>query len=333
MPGSSRGPGEQLFPHACVPLFGVDQRTCLGIAVKATCQLSTGAALPRESQEEVQLVDALDSRGMLQTPADITPERSGTSIAVRASVRAETREVSIEVGHLVGHFRHFPDRHWARNEDQWTILESEGDATAHELSWAGAYGGACGTIVWEANPLGVGFVLETGRAEGVALPWLEETGAELKHPSGRPPATLPSFLPAHWADRRSFFAFDDETRGRALCWPRDLDGRFFDVVPQRWVHRPFLRGGEVIRLTGLALHTAMSGGTPSWSGVVPRRAFRLLYGKRTIPLELAILRLEPEQDKAVMTFAATVPYPLFQDAPPIQIVEKRIVDRVRPGDR
>jgi hypothetical protein len=328
MPGSARGPAATYYPYAVAPFFDAALQPLLGIAVKATCVLSTGVTLPRADQEEVQLVDTLSPQGLLQLPADLALRRTGTSIAFVGEIAARSDIVELSVGQVARAYRVSPPLRWARQGATSTKLPTGEPWPSRELAWTSFYGGTDGAETWEANPLGIGFVRESGEADGQALPLLTEIGAEVSNPADRPPATLPCFLPSHWADRRAFFPFDETRRRDALSWPRDLDERFFDVVPQCWVHRPFLRGGEPIEIAGLARHPALGGDDGVWHGFVPRRAFRLLFRGKTLPLPLTLLRLEPAQDRAVLTFSTTLAYPLGTPKPPhVQIVEKRIAER------
>ena len=335
IPGSASGPDAVHFPHAFAPLYDASQRTHLAIALKASFRLSTGAPLPRASQEQALLVDVHGVDGSLQTPADIALGRTGTSVAVRGRIADSSAELalSVEVGPLSGRYRFSPNRIWARRGNGWEASERR-DGSSHaqrEFSWVSFFGGTDGDVTYGANPVGTGFVVVAERAEGRAIPALEEVGAEIQEPLARGRATLPSFLPAHWEDRRALFPFDDSRRGDALSWPENLDPRFFDVVPQCWVQRPFFRGGEPIRISGLVTAASPSGAPMLCTSSIPRRAFRLVYGHKTVPMDLTIVRIEPAEDLIVLTFAATVRRSFTStDAPPIQIVEKRVVERAEP---
>jgi len=81
---------------------------------------------------------------------------------------------------------------------------------------------------------------------------------------------------------------------RAPLMPDDFDPRAQDVAPDEAVLRPFLRGGEPVRLENVGV-------VGERRGALPRVLLRVTYGNHIVRPELDIVRLCPAKDRAWLT--------------------------------
>ena len=138
------------------------------------------------------------------------------------------------------------------------------------LDYALAYGGTLTdetgrpTASWEENPAGLGFatVDALDGSEEWPAPQIGELGEFLAARDPTAAMSVRGFGPVAkaWLPRRALAGtFDDTWKCiRHPRMPRDYDLGFWNAAPMALQLRPFLRGDEAIRLTGLDLSPEQS---------------------------------------------------------------------------
>ncbi|WPH21121.1 DUF2169 family type VI secretion system accessory protein [Variovorax paradoxus] len=104
------------------------------------------------------------------------------------------------------------------------------------------------------NPVGTGFAVSRGNANGLRLPNIEYPGQPVRSWEDRFPPAGFGPIEAHWQPRASFAgSYDDHwLKTRQPLLPEDFDDRFFQCAPADQQSPEFLRGGEPVVMYRLA---------------------------------------------------------------------------------
>jgi hypothetical protein len=326
--GGALGPP---WPHAASAIVDERARTQLVVAVRITWSLDTNAAAASEDQEHPVLADRFSERGALDAPSDLVLRRSGTNVVVRGHVVASPARrvtevpIALRVGIIASDLVLSGAREWRSIPGGGYEPSQAAPIDRIALTPALAFGGAHGNLREDRNPLGKGLWDKDSNesAEGLPLPEIEHVAERVSAPSDRPSPALWCPIAPHWMPRYQYAGTYDELwrARRAPFVPRDFNVRFWDVVPEAMVHRPFLRGGETIRLVGL--------GAPI-EAIVPRFELRLRCGPRTVVMPLVTLAIDADTRKLALTYSGSLEMPkVVHKGPAIHILEKRVIEHGR----
>jgi hypothetical protein len=216
--------------------------------------------------------------------------------------------VSVSVAERQTVLRVVGDRVWRR----------DGTATAPEpftempLVWERAYGGrhASGEreFAEQRNPVGCGFLGERdpSELEGSPAPNLLDPQAPLERLGDE--AVPACFAPSAgaWLPRREFAGTYDAAwqRGRAPYLPDDFDPRFLQCATGELCFERFLQGTEAVRIGGMTLEGPIEFTVPT---VRPQIEVVVAGSPATPRAELETLWIEPDENRASMTWRALVP--------------------------
>ena len=184
--------------------------------------------------------------------------------------------------------------------------------TEMALVWERAYGGLQTSrdqvLAEERNPVGCGFLGERQPAEleGSPAPNLLDPQAPLQRLGD---AAMPAcFAPiaAAWLPRRDFAGTYDAAwqRNRAPYLPADFDPRFLQCATGELCFDRFLQGNEPVRLSGMTLGDPIEFAAPT---VRPQIEVAISGSPVDARAELETLWIEPDENRASMTWRAHVP--------------------------
>jgi hypothetical protein len=204
---------------------------------------------------------------------------------------------------------------------------------AMPLVWERAFGGVHATDerihAEERNPVGCGFSGERKKEEmeGEPVPNIEDVATPLQE-LGQPvqPACFAP-IAASWLPRRAFAGtYDDRwQRARAPYLPEDFDPRFLQTAMSEFAFDRYLQGGEPVKAIGVAPDGPISFTLPH----CPLSLEVVIAGATQRPaVNLETLLIEPDQNRACLTWRAAVPC----DRQALK-VERIIVDMARRSDR
>lgn len=298
---------------------GVD--TLFAVA-KGTFRLSP-AVVPADEQRPIALKDRYAgdpaSTGILEA-ADVGLARPGTDVLLVGSAWApkghQAREatVSLRVGPVFKEAIVSGDRRWEAGPLGLKATPPEPFEKV-PLVWERAFGGidrapgdSTRVDAEPRNPAGTGFRLRAGGSPlaGALLPNVELPSERVRSPGDRPAPCGFGPVAPHWLPRRSWAGTYDEAwvRTRAPYLPADFDPRFLQCAPPDQVVPGHLKGGEPVRLEGLAPSGALSFSLP------PLRlsfTFRLDQGRETRPGTLDTVVLEPDAGRVLLVWRAALP--------------------------
>jgi len=312
------------FATALMPALnkeGVDHAV---VVVKGTFPIVTDSSGEVE-QRPVAWPDAhygAPDKSSVKYAGDAALRKPGTDVYLVACAHAPRSGVavfdaSIEVGSTVRKtVRVIGDRVWYRVLGSWKATEPrpvERVPVLYERAfggWTPTGGGAPGSDFEPRNPVGVGYggPNPPKSLEGKPLPNIEDPRQPLGSPWDRPePAGLGAIAP-WWAQRYRWAGTLDEAWQAERCplLPLDFDERYFQVAPPDLVTPKHLTGGEPVRLTNL---------DPKGSEVftLPRRQVRItarIRGSESVhDAALDTVCIEPEENRVVLAWRATIPCP------------------------
>lgn len=254
--------------------------------------------------------------------SDFVPCRPATDVVVKGEARAPggrpvtSMTVEVEVGPLKRALAIHGDRVWRKSGLFGFKPGPAKPFTAMPLDWEHAFGGtvagADGTVIarHEENPVGRGWVVDPKRADGIAMPNVEDPAAPLATPKDRPAPAGFGFVAPDWLPRRALAGTYDaawEERRMPLL-PGDFDDRFFNAAPAAMQASPHLEGGERVRLAGFDP-------AGEWRFRLPADTLtaRLLFPAdvvETHPLRLDAVVLEPGEERLQMVWRLTRPAPV-----------------------
>lgn len=288
------------------------------VVVKGTFTVTRGAPIAiSEEQAPIELADVYgDEPGTssLTYASDGALRKPGTDVYVVGTAHSPRgKSPYVDVGLGVGSFirksfRVFGDRIWRRSLGVWLATAPE-PFTALPIVWERAFGGRdqagkdpARPKVDRRNPVGTGF----GATEGSRLPNLEDLRALIRSPGSRPePMGLGAIAP-HW-EARARWAGTMDTRWReerCPLLPLDFDYRFMQVAPPDQIVPGNLRGGEQVRLLGCHPQGGFEFSVPAHRVTV---SAQIRGVEKKNPAVIDTLLIEPDLDRVVVTWRASVP--------------------------
>lgn len=238
--------------------------------------------------------------------------KPGTDVVLVGSAHAPSDRpipachVSVVVGSLRKSIAVFGDRTWVRGAAR-PRPSAPMPFTELPLTYERAFGGTVldGDKVWSEprNPVGRG--LRGGRSQrdmlGVALPNLEDPGAQIRDVDDAPAPCCGGFVAPSWLPRRAFAGTYDATwsRERAPFLPEDFQWRFFSVAsPGLWAERGLV-GGEPVELHNISPDGERKFSLPRCEFIVVAHEARRVWD---VPTALETVLLEPSMGSLSMTW-------------------------------
>lgn len=287
----------------------------LHVIVKATLALRPKLSLAPE-QIEPTLADeyyADPATSSLRAASEMHIGKPGTDVllvghACAAEERPVARmHVSLSVAGRRKQLLVSGDRTWSDGKPTSAV-----PFTTMPLVWERAFGGMHRNgermIAEERNPVGCGFAGERSAEEMQRrpVPNLEDPAAPLQQHGQL--ATPACFAPvaAAWLPRRAYAGTYDESwqRGRAPYLPDDFDPRFLHCASGELAFDRYLQGGESVEVAGVTHDGPISFKIPASPLSV---AVTLAGSPQHPPVNLETLLIEPDQNRACLTWRAAVP--------------------------
>jgi hypothetical protein len=310
-------------PAAWTVGFRRDGREVLVVITKATYLIPHDGSDAVLAAEHVELTaaDRFSGEPGLSSPlfeTDFAHQKAACDVLLVGSAyapggRAVTRcDVALKVGTWVKRFAVVGHRHWRRQLVGVSATRPE-PFLQQEINYDVAFGGTDRTkesqgqtTAYAVNPVGKGYWLHAGAADGQPLPNTEEIGRPVDSHSGRyePMALAP--IGRNWAQRLCYAGTYDRQwmENVAPLWPHDFDERYFQAAPADQIIA-FPSGGEEVLLRNL---------TPDGhcSFRLPRQAVPVTFiphhGRDvTLQSNLDTVVLEPDAGRFTLTWRAVLP--------------------------
>jgi hypothetical protein len=244
----------------------------------------------------------------LRADDDLAPFKPNADVWIDATARApngrpaRTWEVRARIGALDRRLAITGPRAWVKALIGYELSSPE-PALEVPVRYERAFGGSTADAVCEENPIGAGFVSDRGRPDVVIAPQIEAPGDPITQ-IGR--AHVPrGMLPIHksWLPRRAYAGTFD-ARWKEERWPRlplDFSPAYYNAAHPDFVYDGYLRGDEVVEISGVAEST-LSFRLPACIAAVTTRPESALT-----PLVLDTLFVDVDGAKAVMTWRCSFP--------------------------
>jgi len=180
------------------------------------------------------------------------------------------------------------------------------------LVWERAFGGVHKTedkvFAEERNPIGCGFRGERSSSEfeGHPVPNLEDPSAPLQSLGQSPaPACFAPVSPS-WLPRRAFAGTYDEKwqKQRAPYLPDDFDPRFLQCAAPELTFDRYLEGNEPVEIHGASNTGAIGFQLPTARPII---SVKIAGAEQEPWANLETLLLEPDENRATLTWRAAVP--------------------------
>jgi hypothetical protein len=303
------------FAARITVLPDADAIDTLHVLVKATVNLSPRISLAKE-QLPVTLADAYHGepgRSSLREVSEMHIGKPGTDVIITGCARPPgghpVREmlVTARVADRQRVIRVVGDRLWDRDGRAGAPEPFE----AMPLVWERAYGGVddAGREVTgeERNPVGVGFLGDRspGDLAGTRAPNLLDPQQPCERLGDVSDPSCFAPVAAAWLPRRHYAGTYDAAwqRQRAPYLPKDFDARFLQCAAGGFAFEHFFSGGEPISISGMAAEADVAFEVPT---VAPRVLVRIAKRTETPDAHLETLWIEPEFNRAQITWRATV---------------------------
>jgi hypothetical protein len=286
----------------------------LYVIVKATVTIQPRIAL---APEQLPITTADEYHGdpassSLKAVSDLHIGKPGTDVLITGHARAPRpiteMVVVVSVAERQKALRVIGDRVWRRDG---TASQPEA-FTEMPLVWERAYGGLHTSgekvLAEEHNPVGCGFLGERKPTELENSPapnLLDPAAPQDKLGDAALPACFAPSAPG-WLPRRAFAGTYDAAwqRGRAPYLPDDFDPRFLQCATETLRFERFLQGTEPVRITGMTLSGPVEFAMPT---VRPEVEVTVAGTPVTPRAELETLWIEPDSNRATLTWRASVP--------------------------
>jgi len=298
-----------------------DGRKSLTAVAKATFSIpsQSGAVcrLASEQLEPLPLPTYVGERwqSSILRPADVVPYKPGTDVVLIGHAYAPKERpvtelsVSVKVADLHKSLVVVGDRQWHRAAGELVMTKPE-PFVRMPLVYERAFGG-CPPSQREKqqpdhdqrNPVGTGYCVVEGDADGMRLPNLEAPEARITSWRSVPPVAGFGAIDAHWAGRRRFAGTFDTT-WRATQFPRmplDLDPRFHCVASPGLGSSVSLFGPLDVELVHLTPEPVLRFVLPE---VRVRVDFHLAGFTHERRAELWTIVIEPDGGQVTMTWGA-----------------------------
>lgn len=254
-------------------------------------------------------------RSSILRPADVVPYKPGSDVVLIGHAHSPhgravaELNASLKVGHLHKSLVVVGDRQW-RGTSRGPVMSEPVPFERMPLVYERAFGGCPpsqrGRVSPDhdqRNPVGTGYCVVEGDADGMRLPNLEAPEARIHSWRTVPPVAGFGAIDAHWAGRRCFAGtFDAGWRTSQRPYlPRDLDPRFHSVAsPGLW--SPVSLFGELpVELVHLALKPVLRFRLPE---VRLQADFQLGDHVQERSAELWMIVLEPDERRVSMVWGA-----------------------------
>ena len=312
------------FAAALITSLDQDGADQLSVLVKATYRLDSAGPLQiAEDQVPVHMADVSDGEpgeSSVRYESDSCPTKPGTDVVLVGKAyppggRATSMDVSLQVAGLRKVVRVFGERVWTRAIG-WAMsrpLPFEEMPLSYERAFGGwdrSHPDPTQHTFDDHNPVGAGFSSE-GRAErleGLRLPNLEDPAHLIDQWKSRPSVAGFGFVGRGWLPRRLFAGTYDEawSQERSPLLPKDFDVRFYCGAPEGLVATPHLRGGERVQVQGASRRGVLAFDLPA-----PEIEMVLSIRRdiRTAKPVLDTVIVEPDDERVVLSYRATVPCP------------------------
>ncbi|MGH8176801.1 MAG: DUF2169 family type VI secretion system accessory protein [Steroidobacter sp.] len=291
---------------------GVDT---LYVVVKATLMLRPNLSLAPEQAPPAMADEYYDdpATSSLRVASEMHIGKAGTDVLLVGHARppgnrqVERMKVSLSVAERRKELLVSGDRTW-----------SDGKPTnpmpfeAMPLVWERAFGGVHRlddrVLAEERNPVGCGFAGErsANEIEQQPVPNLEDPAAPLeKLGQLSTPACFAPVAPA-WLPRRAYAGTYDANwqRTRAPYLPADFDPRFLQSAAAEFAFDRYLQGGEPVTISGVSPDAPVSFTLPP----SPLSLEVLVAGaSQRPPANLETLLIEPDENRACLTWRAALP--------------------------
>ena len=325
------------FAAALLPSLDQDGVDQLSVLVKATYRIEARGPLSiAEQQVPVHVADVRHGESetsSVKYESDSCPSKPGTDVVLVGKAypprgRATIADVSLQVAKLRKVVRVFGERAWTRALT-WVMsnpLPFEEMPLVYERAFGGwdrSHPDAKHHTCEERNPVGTGFSSE-GRAErmeGLRLPNLEDPSQLIDRWKMRPPIAGFGFVGRGWLPRRLLAGTYDAawSEQRSPLLPGDFDARYYCGAPEGLVAMPHLRGGESVHVQGASRKGVLTFDlpTPDLDVVISIRR-----DMATVKPILDTVIIEPDDERVVLSYRATVPCPKL--LPHVEIVQVRL---------
>lgn len=292
--------------------FGVDT---LYVVVKATVTLRPNLSLAPEQVPPTMADEYYDepASSSLRSASEMHIGKPGTDVLLvgHAYARDERPIARIQVSLSVAERRSqvlvTGDRTWSDGKPTNPI-----PFTTMPLVWERAYGGvhrmSDRVLAEERNPVGCGFAGECSADEMQQhpVPNLEDPAAPLQKLGQLSTPSCFAPISSAWLPRRAYAGTYDENwqRTRAPYLPADFDARFLQCASGELSFSRYLQGGEPVQISGVTPDAPISFVLP----VSPLNVEVIVAGSaQRPPANLETLLIEPDQNRACLTWRAAVP--------------------------
>lgn len=310
------------FQAQLFPALTKHAEELLLVIVKGTFTFERGAVRPADEQVPVTAADVHygePAKSSVKYEADTCPPKLGTDVVLVGQAHSARPATALDVGLSVGPLRKLlrvtGDRLWYQGPMGWRMTPPN-PFRSMPLTYELAFGGADTVHPNPAkhdferrNPIGTGFVGSGGkeRTEHLRVPNVEDPAALIQSPSDRPAPAGVGWIGRHWLPRSTFGGtYDARWREeRAPLLPLDFDESFYSGASAGLVARPYLRGGEPVRL----LNCSPDGETVDFKlPAVGLQVEAVIRGNTStaVPLLDTVL-IEPDEHRVALTWRAAIP--------------------------
>jgi hypothetical protein len=252
-----------LFPNE----DGVD---CAYGVAKATFEIGPGSVTLGKEQLAVVVADepwGEPGASSLKRAAELGLAKPFTDVLLHGHAYAPNGgatsvEARLRVGSIDKTVRVFGDRVWDKGLFGLRISQPQPFQKIplkYELAFGGTdrQPGNPDKLDYEPrNPVGRGLVPKKSQApaKGAPLPNLEDPSALIRGPKERPAPACFAPVSPQWQPRKALAGTYDEAwmKRRAPYLPKDFDRRFHQVAPADLVSPAYLKGGELVDLSGVS---------------------------------------------------------------------------------
>ena len=252
-------------------------------------------------------------------PSDTSLMKPGTDVLLHGNAWAPAGQpvtesrVRLKVGSIDKTVIVTGDRFWETGVVGTSMSAPEPFETI-PLMWERSFGGSDSELNnpdrhagIPENPVGVGFRMSNGTIEldGMKLPNLELETARVQSWKDRPAPGGFAALAPNYEPRLSFAGtYDDQWQKERLPYlPIDFNPLFFQCAPEGQVTSEFLRGDEIVSVSGASQIGRLEFQLP---GVVPQISYTVGNQPQPQPVQLDTLLIEPDENRVSLVWRAVL---------------------------
>ena len=260
--------------------------------------------------------------------ADSYPCKPGTDCILLGHAQASGQatkviDVSFAVGPVRRTARVFGKRRWLKHLFGAPSISPPEPFETIPLTWEYSFGGAdtsnpepsCRDLCRE-NPIGRGFIAPDSKLdlESLAVPQIENPADAIRNPHQRPMPWGFAPIPPTWQPRAGYAGTHDGNwaRTRTPFPPADQDPRFYSSAPPGLCSAQYLSGSEPVVVEGARRSGRLSFDLP---GTTPTVSVRRRNRHDEIPVHLATVIVEPDDDRLILVWKTAVPPGKIGDPP------------------